>query len=79
MILKHHENGDGSGYPLGLQGENIPNECRILSIADAYDAMTNDRPYRKAMSKEKAIKELKEKAGSQFDPKLIQTFLAKIK
>jgi len=79
LILKHHENWDGSGYPLGLQGENIPIECRILSIADAYDAMTNNRPYRKAMSKEKAIQELKEKAGIQFDPRLIQTFLTIIK
>ena len=49
-ILRHHEWWNGGGYPLGLSGENIPLECRILAIADAYDAMTSDRPYRKAMS-----------------------------
>lgn len=74
-ILKHQEWWDGSGYPLGLAGEKIPLECRILAIADAYDAMTSDRPYRKAMSKEAAIGELIRYAGTQFDPVLVEKFL----
>lgn len=73
-ILKHHEWWDGSGYPLGLQGRDIPLECRILAIADAYDAMTSDRPYRKALSHAKALAELKACAGQQFDPELIAVF-----
>lgn len=73
-ILKHHEWWDGNGYPLGITGEDIPLECRILAIADAYDAMTNDRPYRKAMEPEKAIEELKRCAGTQFDPVLVVKF-----
>ncbi|HWQ62257.1 MAG TPA: HD domain-containing phosphohydrolase [Negativicutes bacterium] len=75
-ILKHHERWDGKGYPLGLSGEEIPVECRILAIVDAYDAMTNDRPYRKAMSPEEAIAELRKCSGSQFDPSLVELFLA---
>ena len=76
LILKHHECWDGKGYPIGLKGEDIPIECRILAIADAYDAMTNDRPYRKAMPPEKAIKELEANAGCQFDPALVELFIA---
>jgi len=75
LILRHHEKWDGTGYPLGLKGKEIPVECRILLIVDAYDAMTNDRPYRQAMSKQEAIKELKRNAGTQFDPNLIEIFL----
>lgn len=75
-ILKHHEWWNGKGYPFGLSGEDIPIECRILSIADSYDAMTNDRPYRKAMRKEDAIKELKRCAGTQFDRILVDKFVA---
>lgn len=74
-ILKHHEWWNGKGYPLGLKGEEIPLECRILAIADAYDAMTNDRPYRKAMSHEEAVAELKRCAGIQFDPQLVEKFI----
>ncbi|MFZ5649698.1 MAG: HD-GYP domain-containing protein [Bacillota bacterium] len=74
-ILKHHEWWSGSGYPLGLMGEEIPLECRMLSIADAYDAMTSDRPYRKAMSVEKAVSELKRCAGVQFDTVLVEIFI----
>jgi len=76
LILKHHEKWDGSGYPLGLKGDQIPIECRILAIVDAYDAMTNDRPYRKAKSPAEAIAELKKYSGKQFDPRLVETFLA---
>ncbi len=75
-ILKHHEWWDGSGYPIGLKMEKIPLACRVLAIADAYDAMTNDRPYRLAMSREKAVSELLNGAGIQFDPSLVEVFLA---
>jgi len=74
-ILKHHERWDGRGYPLGLSGEDIPLECRILAIVDAYDAMTNDRPYRQAMTPQEAMDELRRCAGSQFDPGLIELFV----
>jgi len=74
-ILKHHESFDGKGYPLGLSGENIPQECRILAIVDAYDAMTSDRPYRKAMTHEEAVAELKRCSGTQFDSRLVQKFV----
>ncbi len=74
-ILKHQEWWNGLGYPLGLAGEEIPLECRILAIVDAFDAMTNDRPYRPAMSREAAVAELKNYAGSQFDSDLVEKFL----
>lgn len=75
LILKHHEWWNGTGYPLGLVGKAIPLECRILAIADAYDAMTSDRPYRKAMNHETAIAELTRCAGIQFDPELVNKFI----
>lgn len=74
-ILRHHEWWNGGGYPLGLKEEDIPLECRILAIADAYDAMTSDRPYRKAMSQKQAFSELKKNSGKQFDPKLVPIFI----
>lgn len=73
-ILKHHERWDGNGYPLGLGGEEIPLECRILAIADAYDAMTSDRPYRQAITHREALAELRKCAGTQFDPQLVSKF-----
>ena len=75
FILKHHECWDGQGYPMGLSGEDIPLPCRILAIADAYDAMTSDRPYRSAMTREEAIAELRRCAGTQFDPELVEKFI----
>ncbi|HWR39647.1 MAG TPA: GAF domain-containing protein [Patescibacteria group bacterium] len=74
-ILKHQEWWDGRGYPLGIRGDDIPLECRILALADAYDAMTSDRPYRKAVSREEAIVELRQYAGTQFDPTLVEIFI----
>ena len=74
-ILKHHEWWDGSGYPLGLKGEEIPLECRLLTIVDAYDAMTSDRPYRKAMTHEEVMNELRRFSGTQFDPHIVEKFI----
>jgi diguanylate cyclase (GGDEF)-like protein len=76
LILKHHERWDGSGYPLGIAGEEIPVECRILAVVDAFDAMTNDRPYSKAVNREEALEEIKRCKGSQFDPQITELFLS---
>lgn len=74
-ILTHHERWDGKGYPQGLNGESIPLLSRILAVADAYDAMTEDRPYRKAMKKQDAITELRNNADTQFDPEITKIFV----
>ncbi|HAG11440.1 MAG TPA: hypothetical protein DCK76_08700, partial [Desulfotomaculum sp.] len=74
-VLKHHEWWNGQGYPLQLKGEEIPLECRILAIADAYEAMTSNRPYRNAISKERAIEEIRKWAGVQFDPLVADRFI----
>ncbi|MBI5206427.1 MAG: GAF domain-containing protein, partial [Candidatus Firestonebacteria bacterium] len=74
IIRHHHEHYDGNGYPDGLEGENIIFEARILAVADAYDAMTSDRPYRNALSSQQALVELKKNAGTQFDPKIVGIF-----
>ncbi len=74
IILHHHERYDGSGYPNGLKGDSIPLESRILAIADAFDAITSPRPYRKQLSVPEALSELKRCAGTQFDAKLVEVF-----
>ncbi|NLP31271.1 MAG: PAS domain S-box protein [Clostridiales bacterium] len=74
-ILCHHEWWNGKGYPQGLCGESIPLISRIVSVVDAYDAMTNDRPYRKALDQELAIEIIKQNAGSQFDPQIVKFFI----
>ena len=74
IILHHHERFGGHGYPYGLRANEIPLGARIVSIADAYDAMTNDRPYKRAMSHDAAIAELRLHAGTQFDPELVVLF-----
>jgi HD-GYP domain-containing protein (c-di-GMP phosphodiesterase class II) len=75
FILNHHERWDGNGYPLRLKGEEIPLACRILAIADSYDAMTSDRPYRTAMSHQDALEEINRCSGSQFDPNVVDVFM----
>ncbi len=74
----HHERWDGSGYPRGLKGEEIPISARIFAVVDVWDALTSDRPYRKAWSVEKTINYLKANAGTQFDPVIVETFLKTI-
>ncbi len=74
-ILCHHERWDGDGYPQGLRGKDIPLLSRIISVVDAYDAMTQDRPYRKALPGSVALEEIRKKAGSQFDPEIVSVFL----
>ncbi|WP_027398767.1 HD domain-containing phosphohydrolase [Anaerovorax odorimutans] len=77
-VLYHHERWDGSGYPRGLKGKEIPLESRIISIVDSYDAMTSDRSYRCALSQEAVLDELKKNSGSQFDPNLVKVFIEKV-
>ncbi|MCL6634626.1 MAG: diguanylate cyclase [Peptococcaceae bacterium] len=75
LVLHHHERYDGKGYPHGLAGENIPLGARIIAVADSFDAMTTERPYKKAMTFEEAMEELKNGMGSQFDPAVVSAFL----
>jgi HD-GYP domain-containing protein (c-di-GMP phosphodiesterase class II) len=74
-VLAHHERPDGSGYPAGLAGSEIPVEARILAVADAYEAMTSHRVYRAALDPEQARAELSRGAGTQFDPRVVEAFL----
>jgi len=75
VVISHHERYDGKGYPRGISGENIPVLGRVICIADAFDAMTTDRPYRKGLSLEQAIYELRKNSGTQFDPELVDIFI----
>jgi HD-GYP domain-containing protein (c-di-GMP phosphodiesterase class II) len=76
-VQYHHEHYDGTGYPSGLKGENIPLDARILAVADAYDAMTSLRSYRNSkMTSEQALKELRRCAGTQFDPRIVEAFIS---
>jgi HD-GYP domain-containing protein (c-di-GMP phosphodiesterase class II) len=74
-VRAHHERVDGRGYPAALAADQIPVEARILAVADSYEAMTADRPYRKALSPEVAQEELSRNAGGQFDPAVVEAFL----
>lgn len=78
-VYYHHERYDGSGYPEGISGEKIPIGARILAVADSFDAMTSDRPYRKALSRKKAFEELKKYSGTQFDPRIVEVFIRELK
>jgi HD-GYP domain-containing protein (c-di-GMP phosphodiesterase class II) len=75
IILCHHERYDGGGYPRGLKGEEMPLAARVFAVADAYSAMTSDRPYRKAVPHTAAIREIRGSAGAQFDPEVVDAFL----
>lgn len=75
IVLHHHERWDGRGYPKGLRGEEIPRLARIVAVADAYEAMTSDRPYRKGLSPEEAAEVVRKEAGKQFDPEVAEAFL----
>ncbi|MEL7654632.1 MAG: diguanylate cyclase [Bacillota bacterium] len=77
-VLAHHERWDGKGYPRGLTGERIPLEARIIALADSYDAMSSERPYRKALDEEVILYEIKRNAGYQFDPELARAFVEKV-
>jgi putative nucleotidyltransferase with HDIG domain len=75
FVFHHHERYDGTGYPHGLKGDQIPLGARIMAVADSYDAMTSDRPYRKAMSAEQALAEIIDNSGTQFDPGIVEVFV----
>ena len=76
IVLTHHERYDGTGYPQGLRGEGIPLPARIFSVADTLDAMTSDRPYRRARLYSAAREEIIRESGRQFDPMVVRAFLA---
>lgn len=79
LILYHHERYDGKGYTSGLKGENIPIGARILAIADVYQALISDRPYRRAYTKPKALEMIKKASGTQFDPAIVKALLKSLK
>jgi HD-GYP domain-containing protein (c-di-GMP phosphodiesterase class II) len=74
-VLRHHERFDGRGYPDGLAGDEIPLEARVLAVADAYEAMVADRPYRDGLAPAAAEAELRESAGTQFDPDVVEALV----
>lgn len=77
-ILAHHEKWDGTGYPKGLKGEAIPRVARIIAVADSYDAMTSERSYRKALSEDVVLEEIRNNAGTHFDPEIVKIFIEKV-
>jgi putative nucleotidyltransferase with HDIG domain len=77
-ILYHHESLDGKGYPRGIKGDSIPLVSKIITVSDAYDAMTSMRPYRRAKTREEAIEELSRFSGTQFDPEIVSVFIEKV-
>ena len=76
VALHHHEKWDGSGYPFGLKGNSIPVEARIVALADVFDALTSERPYKKAWTVEAAMEYVEEQSGRHFDPRLVELFRA---
>jgi putative two-component system response regulator len=78
IALSHHENWDGSGYPLGIKGENIPIEARITAVSDVYDALRSKRPYKEPWSEEETLQYIRERAGYQFDPEIVRVFFDRI-
>jgi len=74
----HHEKWDGTGYPRGLKGQEIPVAARIFAVADVWDAITSDRPYRKSWSREEALRHIHEQSGKYFDPQVVEAFLGLI-
>lgn len=75
IVLHHHERWDGGGYPVGLAGRDIPLSARLFAVADSYDAMTSDRPYRAALAPDAALAELRHESGRQFDPEAVEAFM----
>ena len=78
LILLHHERYDGSGYPRGLKGDQIPIQCRIFALADAYEAMTSGRPYRRPLSHREALEEIASLKGIVFDPQVVEAFVSSL-
>ena len=74
IIKYHHEYYDGNGYPYGLKGDEIPLGSRVIAVADAYDSMVSNRAYRQGLSSEEALRNIEERAGTQFDPALVKLF-----
>ena len=75
MVRSHHERMDGNGYPDGMNGEDMTTFIRIMIVADSYDAMASDRPYRKRLSKKKIVEELEKNSGTQFDPEIARIMI----
>jgi putative two-component system response regulator len=77
IAIGHHERWDGTGYPLGLSGRAIPKAARIVAVADVYDALVSERPYKRAWSHDEAIEEILNQSGKQFDPEVVEAFVGR--